>query len=241
MTEIVRVPFHGDEILTVDANGKPHIILKPAIEALGLNYSTQVSKLRGKSWATCVPLGGIQVPGQGQRREVLAVDVRTFLMLLATVDERRVSERARPKLVAYQAEVADVIEAYWTKGSAENPRATEVAKPRNQLDVLRLALDQIEAAQLQAERAEQEARVANARLDAIEGRHDYYAALGWAKLRGFAPTDDRTLANLGRIASTVGKASSILPGKAPHAHYGEVNTWPVHVWDEAARRYGAAS
>ena len=45
-------------------------------------------------------------------------------MLLATIDESRVPEAVRPKLVAYQAEVADAIEAYWTKGAAINPRAT---------------------------------------------------------------------------------------------------------------------
>lgn len=122
------------------------------------------------------------------------------------------------------------------------------AAPRSELDILRAAIDQIEEAQRRAARAEQtaieatqEATVANARLDAIEGRHDYFAALGWAKLRDFTPTDDRTMAALGRIASTVGKQSGMLPGSAPHAHYGSVNTWPLEVWDEAARRMRGAA
>lgn len=54
-----------------------------------------------------------------------AVDVRTFLMLLATINEKHVAATVRPKLIAYQAEVADAIEAYWTKGGAINSRATE--------------------------------------------------------------------------------------------------------------------
>lgn len=133
---------------------------------------------------------------------------------------------------------------------AVKTREAEVASTSSAdpLDVLAAMVTELranrEAATLAltaANESKQEARVANARIDAIEGRHDYYAALGWAKIRGFAPTDDRTLNALGRIARTVGLASNVLPGKAPHAHYGEVNTWPVHVWDEAARRYGAAS
>lgn len=123
-----------------------------------------------------------------------------------------------------------------------------VERPTSELDILRRAIDQIEEAQQRAARAEQaaieagqEATVANARLDAIEGRHEYFAALGWAKIRKFAPTDERTLAALGRVASTVGKQSGMLPGSAPHAHYGSVNTWPLEVWDEAARRMRGAA
>ena len=59
------------------------------------------------------------------------MDVKTFLMLLATVDEHRVAEHVRPKLIAYQAEVADAIEQYWTRGGTINPRASV-----SQLEVL---------------------------------------------------------------------------------------------------------
>lgn len=122
MTAVVKVPFKGDELLTVEVDGKPHVILKPAFEAIGLDAKTQIDKLAGKSWA-CTGLVPVQLGDQ--RRTMVIADVRTFLMALATVDERRVSVTARPKLVAYQAEVADAIESYWTKGGAINPRASE--------------------------------------------------------------------------------------------------------------------
>lgn len=128
MSEIVRIPFHGDEILCVDLDGKPNVVLKPALEAIGVDYWTQVEKLRTRSWA-----GTSQspVPTPGGVQEMVTCDVRTFLMLLATIDERRVGKDVKPKLIAYQAEVADAIEAYWTKGGAINPRAT-----RDQLDAI---------------------------------------------------------------------------------------------------------
>lgn len=239
--DIVRVPFHGDEILTVEVDGKPHIILKPAVEALGVDYWTQAEKLRTRSWATTGQR--LVVAADGKNREMLTCDVRSFLMLLATIDERRVAKDVRPKLITYQAEVADAIESYWTTGGALNPRAT--VPPRDELEMLRVALDQMIATRdetrrtaLLAAEADQGAREARARLDAIEGQHDYFAALGWAKLNGVAPTDERTLASLGRVASTVGKSLGVPPGRAPHAHFGEVNTWPSHVWAEAASRLG---
>lgn len=119
-----------------------------------------------------------------------------------------------------------------------------VPGPRDSLEVLRTVVDELIVARDIAERAQQvaleasqEAWVANARIDAIEGRHDFYAALGWARLSKWGRTDDVTLARLGRIAGTIGRGQGLLPGKAPHVHYGEVNTWPAHVWDEAARRF----
>lgn len=121
-TDIVRIPFNGDEILAVELNGKPQIILKAAFEAIGLDADRQIAKVKRQPWAgtavTAVPTaGGIQ--------QMVTSDVRTFLMALATIPASRVAEHIRPKLIAYQNEVADAIEAYWTQGGAINPRATE--------------------------------------------------------------------------------------------------------------------
>lgn len=142
-SDIVRIPFHGDEILCVDVDGKPHIVLKPALERIGLDYWAQVRKLRERSWASTA-LKAVQVSDQDQRREMVTCDVRTFLMLLATVDERRVATDVAPMLIAYQAEVADAIEAYWTQGGAINPRATDtqlaaiIDRAKRQAEVLRV-------------------------------------------------------------------------------------------------------
>lgn len=123
MSEIIRVPFHGDELLTVEVDGKPHIVLKPALDAIGLDAKRQIDKLAGKSWARTALVPVRDSAGRQQLTNV--ADIRTFLMLLATIDERRVAEHVRPKLIDYQSEVADAIEAYWTRGRAVNPRAVD--------------------------------------------------------------------------------------------------------------------
>lgn len=115
MTELVHIPFRDGEVLAVEIDGRPHIVLRPALEAIGLDYSAQRRKIQGRSWASMVSVT-MQMPGDDQRREVIAVPVRTFLMLLATINESHVSDTVRPALVAYQTEVADVIEAYFAKG-----------------------------------------------------------------------------------------------------------------------------
>lgn len=122
-TTVATIPFHGTNIQSVEIDGNPHIVLKPMVESIGMDYSRQLQKLKGKSWAT---MGMTATVGaDGKSREMTVIDLRTLTMWLATIDENRVSEEARPLVVAYQSEVADAIEAYWSKGGAINPRATE--------------------------------------------------------------------------------------------------------------------
>jgi hypothetical protein len=140
MTDIVRIPFHGGEVLAVDTNGKPHVILRPAFEAIGLDADRQIAKLQRQPWATTAVTAG--VGEDGKIRQMVVADVRTFLMALATIPASRVSDEARPVLIAYQSEVADAIESYWTKGGAINSRATEdqlaaiISRAKGQADVL---------------------------------------------------------------------------------------------------------
>lgn len=144
MSDLIHIPFHDTEILAVDLDGKPFVVLRPMVEGIGMDFRVQQRKLEGKSWASVVKMT-MQLPGDTQRREHLLVDVRTALMLLATINETKVSDDARPLLVAYQAEVADVIEAYWTNGGVINPRATEsqlselARQAQAQMSVIQLA------------------------------------------------------------------------------------------------------
>lgn len=155
MSDILRIPFHGDEVLTVEQDGRPFLILRPILEAIGVDSSAQARKLNRRSWA-CVAQVTTQVPGDNQTRTHTAVDLRTFLMLLATIDENQVRPEIRAKLIEYQREIADVIEAYWTKGGALNPRATDdqldtiIRHAQGQMRVLQLAEGIIDARWLEA-------------------------------------------------------------------------------------------
>lgn len=121
-TTVTTIPFHGTNIQAVDVDGKPHVIFRPVVESIGMDYRSQSRRLSGKSWAGMVKM---TIPSSGGPQETTVIDLRTLTMWLATIDENRVSEEARPLVVAYQSEVADVIEAYWSKGGAINPRADE--------------------------------------------------------------------------------------------------------------------
>lgn len=106
----------------VEVNGKPHAAFRPMVESLGLDFATQLRKLKSKSWATIVNL--TTVSADGKPREMVGIDRRTTGMWLATLDENRVHEDRRFDLRAYQAEAADALDAYFHDGGAINPSAT---------------------------------------------------------------------------------------------------------------------
>lgn len=117
----VRVPGSSLPIYT---DGKRLAALKPIADYFGIDWSSQLAKLRGKSWA-CMANFTMQLPGDTQRREVVGGDRRTMTMWLATLDENRVRADKRDELIAYQAEASDALDAYFHQGAAINPRATE--------------------------------------------------------------------------------------------------------------------
>jgi hypothetical protein len=139
-TEVVKLDLSAGSIDTVMVNGEPHVVFRPAVEAIGLAYSAQLQKLRDRSWANRVDID--TVAEDGKTRRMVAVDVRTFLMWLATVNENKVADGVRDTLVAYQQETTTAVNAYWTEGGAINPRATEeqldslIARAKQQAEVL---------------------------------------------------------------------------------------------------------
>ncbi|MDF2707047.1 MAG: hypothetical protein K0R62_2699 [Nonomuraea muscovyensis] len=139
-TEVVKLDLSAGSVQTVLIAGAPHIILKPAIEDLGLAYSPQLRKLKTRSWGVVTET--VTTGSDGKSYEMTATTVRSFLMLLANINENRVAEHVRPTLVAFQNETADAIEAYWTEGGAINPRATEdqldslISRAKQQAEIL---------------------------------------------------------------------------------------------------------
>jgi hypothetical protein len=122
-TEIATVPFHGTYIHTVLVDGEPHVVIRPTILGIGLDYSTQLQKLKTRSWGR---VG--QNPTRdsaGRVQEMATVDLDTWSMLLANIDENKVKERVKDLVIKYQAESARVLRRYWTEGGAINPRATD--------------------------------------------------------------------------------------------------------------------
>lgn len=121
---LIRVPLPGtDATINATADGQ-QVALKPACEAIGLDYSAQYRRLLRQPWATVAVMA--TVAEDGKVREMATVDRRTFTMWLATIESSRIkSERTRMTLATFQREAADALDRYFHQGGAVNPQATE--------------------------------------------------------------------------------------------------------------------
>jgi hypothetical protein len=228
--ELVRIPVPGaDDLMALQSDGNQWAALKPMCDSLGIDTWAQQRRLNGRSWATTAVMA--VVAADGKAREMVMIDRASIPMWLATIDERRVSEAARPKLIALQREAADALDAYFNKRAI-------VAPAVNQFDVLRAAIDQIEAAQREAAQAKALAERNEARLDSIEGNHGWLTALGYARIKGL-PTYEKFLAKFSRCAGMIARSHGIDPNKVHHPHFGTVNSYPAWVWDLAAEGFSA--
>lgn len=122
---------------------------------------------------------------------------------------------------------------------AVRTREAEVAP--SSYDLMRMMIDRLEASDLKAEEARALAAKAEARLDAIEGHHDWYSALGYARVHKIQNTSTQFLNRVGRQASAVAKSHGIEPAKVPHQLFGEVNSYPSWIWELAFAGHAVAS
>ena len=121
-SDVVKLYLSVGSVRTALIGAVPYVIFRPAVESIGLDYSTQLKKLKDRSW---VSRGDIPTTGSdGKTYRMVSVDIPTFLTWLATVNERKVSDAVRPTLIAYQRETSQAVYSYWMRGGAINPRAT---------------------------------------------------------------------------------------------------------------------
>lgn len=111
--------FHGQQLIAQKHgdNGDYFIALKPVCEGMGIDSNGQMQRLKKQPWAvTCV----IHAPGSdGKIYQMFAVNRKTLTMWLATIDTGHIkNEAVRGKIITYQMECADALDAYFNEGGA---------------------------------------------------------------------------------------------------------------------------
>lgn len=223
---VIAVPFLDGAIPCVEISGEPMVILKPVSDLLGLSWAPQHAKLSADQTA-CITFIVTQLPGADQSRKVMAVSLETFTVWLARLQPSRVKAEARETVIAYQREAARALRNHFFGQSSE------VAKsPDADLDVIQSMLDGLR--QQRAELRAQQARTAvlEAKVSAIEGQHDWFTALGYAKLTD-RPTDRPYLARVGRKATALMRERGDEPQRRQDATFGAINVYPADVLEAA--------
>lgn len=117
-TQLVTVPFHGDGLVTFEANGEPHVAMRRIVENLGMSWGGQREKLQAQ--AEKFSCADIRTAGaDGKAYDMLAMPVKKLPLWLATINPNKIPDPVRrAKVELYQSESAVALHDYWTKGVA---------------------------------------------------------------------------------------------------------------------------
>lgn len=170
MNAIAQIDFHGHTLVSAEHNSKPHVAMRPIVDAIGLDWDAQRQRIkRHPVLSTCAVVITVQLPGDIQRREVTFLPLSMLNGWLFGVDTNRVKPEIRDNLIMYQRECFDVLAAYWQKGEAVNPR-----KPRPKALPNGLSIEQQDAIK----------GLVKARVDALPPQKRAKAAITcWSSLK----------------------------------------------------------
>lgn len=111
-TEII-IPFYEDRLVTVQGEDGVYVAMKPICEALGIDLSNNLKRLKGREKVICVVNITTQVGSQG--RSLACIPLSRLAFWLALLNPNSVSEQIKPKLERYQRECADKLDRHFRK------------------------------------------------------------------------------------------------------------------------------
>jgi P22_AR N-terminal domain len=113
---IYPVQFYDDTLVLAEHNGDPHVVMKPVVDGMGLDWKSQHVKLADKFASVMVMI--TTTGGDGKQYEMTCLPLRKFPAWLYSVSPSKVAPHLRDKIVRYQEECDEVLWQYWTKGFA---------------------------------------------------------------------------------------------------------------------------
>lgn len=159
------------------------------------------------------------LPRGGKPREDYQLSRKGAYLLAMNADPNK------PEVAAAQSYFAD------RTAQAETVEADLAGMPewvRQQMSTL-MQVGRIETEQ---QRQAEQLREMTARVESIEGAHDWWSALGYARMHEL-PTDRRYLQRIGLHAGRLLREDGGVPGKTQHPAYGTVNTYPEWALERA--------
>jgi len=109
--QIAKVPFNGGVLELLRGSGNDWLAVKPACEAIGLDFSAQRNRLQRQKWATVAIM--TTVGGDGKDREMYCLRADIAPMWLATLDAGRIKDpEVRSRIELWQVHATAALSAY---------------------------------------------------------------------------------------------------------------------------------
>lgn len=173
LPRVEQFDFYGDSLIAVIIDGREVALpVRSVCTAMGLDAQSQSERLREHD-VLSQGLRVVKVPIGNRVQSVLAISRRYLAFWLATITPNLVAEDIRPKLVRYQAELVDLLDALYGEGSTQlasasgEPSLTALSQRLSAIIAeLRVTRDALLAAQRRTEEkvVEQDVRLSTVEL-----------------------------------------------------------------------------
>jgi len=122
MNEIIRIPFHGDEILAIVKNSRKYVAMKPIAEAIGLDWGCQKRNIANDPVLNSVRVVMTSTGSDGKSYKMICLPLEYLNGWLFKVSASRYSGKRREIIELYQRECYHALYDYWHNGGAVNPQ-----------------------------------------------------------------------------------------------------------------------
>lgn len=228
--------FHGHPAAVLTDERGHWVFVNQLCSFMGIAPSPQRRTIERNHWSHgWRTVTVLQLPTDTQAREHFLLHQRRLPTWLGSITTSRIKDSAvRERVEQHQTEFADALADYLTKGVAINPRAArqEIARPKTGAELVLQMAQELVAQEQRVTAVEQAQAVTAAKVAAIEGQHDWFTALGYARLHGH-DTERTYLGRVGKKATALMKANGRQPHPRQDATFGQINTYPVLVLERA--------
>ena len=119
LPRVEQFDFYGDSLIAVIIDGREVVLpIRSVCAAMGLDAQSQSERLREHD-VLSQGLRVVKVPMGNRVQSVLAISRRYLAFWLATITPNLVADDIRPKLVRYQEELVDLLDALYGEGSTQ--------------------------------------------------------------------------------------------------------------------------
>lgn len=119
LPRVEQFDFYGDSLIAVIIDGREVALpIRSVCNAMGLDAQSQSERLREHD-VLSQGLRVVKVPMGNRVQSVLAISRRYLAFWLATITPNLVADDIRPKLVRYQEELVDLLDALYGEGSTQ--------------------------------------------------------------------------------------------------------------------------
>lgn len=127
-TELMPVEFAGATLYIINQDGIPFTPMKPIVEAMGLDWAGQFTKLKSNS--TRWGIGEISIPSNGGEQSMSCLPLRKLPGWMMTIHPNKVKDSSvRERIVRYQNECDDVLWDYWNKAKVQPVLTSDKISP----------------------------------------------------------------------------------------------------------------